>query len=765
MSFSEKISAAREQGYSDDEISQFLSEKDPDLKEKAEKAQSQGYSSREVIDFLEKSGSQNKKYTFQNPLRTVARLAGQNLIGQAERATMNYNLPVIGIQGVARNPPIKRSREVEESQKETLNNVQESRNPLENQLEQKFRGSLEEQENYEKENTFVPDWVRKQGWDVGSLIETAFKGAGIDMRPENAGELAVRWAGSIKDIKKINSLSSEFLKATKDPKRMKQVLQNFLPSPKELAQGFGAATALNVAAENELGPLGTLTAGIVGHTLGGGALAGVKQTGEAIRHPVETGKKLVASAATKLARLNGKEKLNIQKDLIKSFREAGIQADLGTLTDSNLIKYIQARLSQSGLVGGALDELKTNITNDVVGKYKQLADQLGEAKFGTLHEAGEALQETTTKIRDLDLAETRKIYEDIRTSAKDPNAQVHPDRLLKEVQDLEAKLTPGSVKSSEQNSALESVRKLKSDLVDENGNLKLVSIQDLMNNKIALNDIINYEVQGGSKQLLKPLTSEIDRTILQYGRKDPGFANKYIEANKRFSAHAKTFRNQTVSNVLRGKNPSSMMSKMNTVQGIRDIKNSLSKTPEGRELFKNLSRFKFDQIVFNNMIDGATNQLKMGKFSNILEKGNNRAIIQELMGNNAYKRLVRLQSATGKIAESAQKFFNSSKSGAVAIDAAIILKFGSDLVSLFHGNPWPLVRTGGGVFGARYLSKLLADPEFLKMVEESILDSTQKNPVKFAELMKNIESSVKSAILETGEDTTNQSRKKRSNAE
>ena len=50
-----------------------------------------------------------------------------------------------------------------------------------------------------------------------------------------------------------------------------------------------------------------------------------------------------------------------------------------------------------------------------------------------------------------------------------------------------------------------------------------------------------------------------------------------------------------------------------------------------------------------------------------------------------------------------------------------------DVASVLMGNPWPLVKTAGTVLGIRQISKLLADPEFLKLTEEIILANNKNN--------------------------------------
>ena len=79
---------------------------------------------------------------------------------------------------------------------------------------------------------------------------------------------------------------------------------------------------------------------------------------------------------------------------------------------------IQARLSQSGLVGSALDDFKANLTKQIVGEYGKLAEGLGEAQYATLHDAGIALKEGIQSARDVDLAEVRELYKGVREGAK-----------------------------------------------------------------------------------------------------------------------------------------------------------------------------------------------------------------------------------------------------------------------------------------------------------------------------------------------------------
>jgi len=263
------------------------------------------------------------------------------------------------------------------------------------------------------------------------------------------------------------------------------------------------------------------------------------------------------------------------------------------------------------------------------------------------------------------------------------------------------------------------------------GGIKSASINELINNKIALNDVINYEVQGGAKQLLKRVVKELDKTISAHGKENPKFASNWKRANAKFAKHAELFRGKTISSALKTQDATQVFNKMNTANGIHEIRKALSSTPEGRKLFDQLSRFKLEEVIGNNLVDSTSKQLKLGTFSKLLEKGNRKEVVKALLGEKKLRQLERLQRVSGRLADSAQKFLNTSRSGVHAKDLAAAGKIMYDVANIFSGNPWPLMKTGGILVGARQMAKLMADPEFLRLVEDVIMEERAGTKVSF----------------------------------
>lgn len=696
-------------GYNDDEILPFLTEKFPRFDFSG--AQGAGYNLREISDFLSSRKPEHSGHE-RSGLEKGGRLAAQYALGAAESAALPYELAAAPLASKeAQQVPYR------ENVLEDISRLEEQKMmgiPLDEQDQALYQSLREQIENPEKAEQFIPTS------DVG-LRGLAEKATGLDLHPEGVLEKAASWAGFVKDPKKLTEL-------TKTGVKLPQLMKAIMPTGKEALRGLGAGVGLEMAEEGDFGPIGTMAAAVVGDITGSGAAAGVKGVTKLVTQP----KKTLAEIAKAFT---PKEKMALQKEIIKDFRDSGIQADLGSITNNNLIKWAQSRLAQSGLSGRALDEFKDQLTTQIKDEYKKLADGLGEAKFINNHEAGETVKAWLRDIRDSDLSETRELYKRAEESLKD-NSYVNPNRLAAAIEKLEKSVSPGSIKSTEQKNVINALDNLKKDIYDSSGKLMYAKVKDLMNNKIALNDIINYEVQGGAKQLLKGIVSELDRAIISYGKENPSFAKNYINANKRFAEHAKTFRNKSIDQILRLHDPAQLMTRMNSVQGIKDISNILKKTPGGKEAFDNLRRLKLDQIVNDNLIDSTTQQVKLGTFSKLAEKGKNAELLKELLGSKDFLRLQKLQKNAGRLADAANKFYNASKSGAVAADAAVLAKGLGDIANILMGNPWPLIKTIGSVYGIRQLTQLLADSEFLKLVEDVILNSEKEN---LRELMFSVE--------------------------
>lgn len=634
-------------------------------------------------------------------LEKSARIGGQLALGSLENALLPYEASAASLSSKeAQQVPYRHELFKE------LNSLKEKKNSGEwNENDQEMYDHLLNQIKNPKE---AEKYIKTADIGVRGLAE---KATGLDLHPEGVLEKAANWTGFLKKPSSIKELVKIGLKP-------KDLVKAIIPGEKAL-RGLGAGAALQIAEEGNFGPIGTMAVAALGDIVGNKIKSPLSFLGKLATSPKQT-------LAETAAKFTPKQKLELQKQIIQDFRDSGIQADIGTLTNSNLLKWTQSRLAQSGLTGDALDKFRKQLTDQIKTQYNNLAETIGEARFQSSHEAGEVIKEGIKKIREKDLSSIRDLYKTSSGSLKEFES-VDPSAIANQIDAIEKELRPGKIKSTEQSSVLEILDKLKKDLYDESGEIKLSPVKDLVNDKIALNDIINYEVQGGTKQHLKRIVKELDKAILSHGKQNPSFAKNYYIANKKFSEHAKKFRNRSMTSFLKSSDPSKVINKMNSVQGIREIGDILNSSKEGKEIFNNLKRLKLDQTIGDKLVDSTTQQIKLGTFSKLLEKGNSREVMKELLGNDSFRVLEKIQNNAGHLADAAQKFYNASKSASVGVDVAIMVKFMQYLGLLFSGVPWPLLQTGAGILAMRKFNNLLADPKFLITVEDVILQSKKKD--------------------------------------
>ena len=733
MSTSFDYQGALNAGYTDDEIEPFLKEIHPNFDLNG--AKQAGYSVKEINEFLSSYKPPDNRPVAQKAVEKIGRLATQGAIGGIQRATAPFDIPAI----------ISRKIGIGTAPQELRQNIFQD---IETLQEKKLAGDWDasDQERYdylvdliknpEKMQEALPKEEDVPHFDVGSLIEKGAEKLGVDLSPQGADEMALRWIGFIKDPSKASNL----LKNGLTPQNLKQVAKALLPSSKETLRGVGAAGALEYAAAAELGPMGTMFALVLGDMAPSLALKTGAGAARFASAPIETlkqtGKGLKKLAAEGTALLTRGNKRALQQQIINDFREAGIQANLGTISGNRLLQWYEGTLAQSGLTGQALEDLKKSLSQNIVNEYKKLTSELGQTLYESKYEAGEAMKAGLEEARELDKTFYRDSYKSASERAAD--ARVPTVNVASKINEIERSLGPGAYKSGEQSKVIRILEDIKKDVMTAGGDVKDAEIRALINNKIALRDAINYEVQGGATKLLEGLIKEIDKAILKHEKIDPKFARDYLKANQKFAEHAKLFRGKTLDQAFRTQDPAAVFNKMNTPHGIDQVKKALSSTPEGRELFKKLAAYKMEELIGKNMIDSTTKQLNFGTFSKLLQKGQNREIVKKLIGEESLRRLEKLQNASGRLAETNQKFLNTSRSGVQATDVAAIGAILASVGAAIAGNPWPLIKTIGITAGAHLSSRLMADPEFLKLVEEAILASKKPYSEAFIKSGQNI---------------------------
>lgn len=883
-----------------------------------QKALEAGYEPDEINEFLQKQVPEKSL------LEKGGRLAAQYGLGalQGTPAGMVYDIATAPLSSEGAQTVSYRQNVMEDIEQMAEQKLNASKgigdwSKNDEELFQHLQDQIKHPERAEQFVKTLPDI------SIHGLAQKAVEPFGIDLEPEGVLEKAANWAGFIKNPKNIKNLATIGL----TPKAVTKAL---LPAPTEAIRGLSAGAALQMAQEGNFGPIGTIASAVTGDLLGFGP--------KGLTYIAKNPKRILAQATNRLTGANSKKEWI--KDLISDADKAGVQLDAGTLTDSNIVRWAQARAAQSALSGDALDNFRKNLSGQIVSQYEKIANQLGTLSFENNHQAAESIrnfvnqeerslfekygQKTSQEARPLvgriaveeqpnyqqrllnqispqefrnnyEAGETLKtIAEDIKNPIKEefsrrwenlnreieilpaePHAEL--SRVIRNfIEEQQGSLLLGE--STAENRVLQSAIRLRDAISTEEGALIGVTLRDLIKTKRTLGDIANWEFGGSNFQsAYKHLVSEIDRTIERsLGNVNPALRNAYEQLNAEYSQFKNIFENKNVlplfeprnenfntiynsflknpdnlrslediliesprgqqvinqvkrdyaqriierpnlqaremrnlQNVLgpqfeapfhefllgqqhamehplpraarrpslgtnieipaitpgrslkgrgkpsalharrklyeyvKNKDSDKIMKQMDTVEGIKKLKRTLSLTPDGIELFNKLARYKLFELIDRQMMDNLGENLKIGKFSGLLKGKKTEGVVKELIGDEAFSQLKLLQKNSGRLQASLDKFYNFSKSGSTLADVASISTFISAIIT---GNPYLASISGANILGTYVGARLLSDPKFLGYLKESILTN---NNEKFIEILKKMKPEVDRAIIKT----------------
>ena len=318
-------------------------------------------------DFVEEAATKSEKEE-RTPFAKAARLGAQYGIGRLEGTPSGivYDLAVAPLSSKeAQLVPYRESvfEDIERLEEQKLAGVWDKKD------QELYDHLIEQAKDVEKSQEFVqtsPDL---------SIRGLASQITGVNLHPEGVYEKAASWAGFIKDPRKMKDLFAIGL----TPKGLTKAL---VPYPNEIFRGLGAGTALQLAEDGQFGPLGTIAAAVFGDILGHAP----KAIGKTLLNP----KQAIAETVNFLTMNNTKRLVATQ--LAQDFADSGLKIDAGTLTQSPLVQMMQARLSQSGLTGNALDNFRKELSGQVIKEYQSILGDLGEITFENSHQASEAIK-------------------------------------------------------------------------------------------------------------------------------------------------------------------------------------------------------------------------------------------------------------------------------------------------------------------------------------------------------------------------------------
>lgn len=627
--------AAKDSGYSDDEIFQYASQEIPDYDFQG--ALQSGYSASEIFDHLNQP---EKKSKTEKAVRSATQLG----IGAIENVLMPYEIAAAPISSKdAQTIALRENIFDEIGQLEELKML-----GVATPKDLEFLDAMKETiKNPEK----LDQYVQTANIGTQGIVEGI---TGQDLHPEGIIEKASRWLGFLKDPRRGYQALKEI---SKEPNKVVSALKEAIPGTNTL-RSAAVGTALQMAEENQFGPIGTLAVAvgsdILGHT-----------PGAAINIAKEP-KRAAASILNLFSRNNSNKAWT--KDLIKSANEAGIQLDAGTLTDSNFIRLMQARAAQSGLVGDALDNFRKDLSSQFVNEYKKVADSISESMFENNFQAAEAVK-SALKVEEQNYpifkdynkpsrslqgrvsstpvepyeenllntisreefpnnyvgGETLKtVAEDIKTPIKQQfseewdafNNEVKnissPQIRLAEnlrtfVEDNRGSLLLGE--STAEHRVLSAAENLLNRLRTEEGAYHDVNLFDLIKTKRTLADVADWEIGTTNfstryKELVREIDSAISQTLQEV---NPELLERFQELNASYSMYKDIFENKNIRQLFEPKNENYnaiYSSYTNNNDKLRSLEDMFSLTERGEQVLNQVKRdYALNQISQRNFTE------------------------------------------------------------------------------------------------------------------------------------------------------------------
>jgi hypothetical protein len=225
-------------------------------------------------------------------------------------------------------------------------------------------------------------------------------------------------------------------------------------------------------------------------------------------------------------------------------------------------------------------------------------------------------------------------------------------------------------------------------------------------------------VPYGYQKLARNVVAEAKRDLHDFGVTPKGKAGyeKWKQYNKEFSEHADIFRNDLVKSMYNMEKPEAILAAMSNTEGVSKVERALSVSPEGKQMFESLKRFKAEEYfnkIFKETPLGETN-LGWKRLLDAATDRESKQYLAKLLGPEGFRNLERMSKYGESMQNALQKYANPSKTTDVGIPVAFLSTLGASIIS---GNLPAVALHVGGAGAAKVISNALLDPELAKKIE------------------------------------------------
>lgn len=412
----------------------------------------------------------------------------------------------------------------------------------------------------------------------------------------------------------------------------------------------------------------------------------------------------------------------VKQEVINAAERLGIEdLPLSAQVDNPVLRGIESKVRASSLSGKKLDKQLEATGEKLVKSYEDVGSQVSARKDLLPGAVAEEGTNALMKIEEAGEDAYRSLYSQ---AAKElPEGVTVPQnigRALHKVVESTMKKLKSSLGTSSKDTLYKRLERLRenwnSTPAMRQGN---IPVQELIDAKQDLNQIIKYDIKGGADKLLTPFFAVTKNGILEYGKQyNPKFLSRFQGAESAFKKNAEIFRkNPMMRQLVKGERPEQIFGKMNSVKGIRELGKVFNRSPEGKQAFDAIKKYKLEELIGSKLVN-KNGKISWGNASGMFKNAKNRELLLELVGPQGYKNIKDIARVSQGVEEGLRKFLNNSQSASTAMDVALLVSAPVKAIAhLFSGNIVGAAKNTGFLFSPYLLAQLIANPEFVNAIK------------------------------------------------
>lgn len=431
---------------------------------------------------------------------------------------------------------------------------------------------------------------------------------------------------------------------------------------------------------------------------------------------------------------------------MQAAQDLGVPLPPSVKNNSRIMKFLESRTAQSGLSGDSFDNLTKEIDDGTIKAFDDVLDSVSPTKTLSPQQVGQDMQKALAGRQKAGQRGMRMQYEPMlqKYGTQEADTQATLDYINKVMPKLSKTLQSSPSKDKVLQVFGDMAEKLKSGKTD---------VETLVNTKIDLGDIADFETVGGVKKYLTGLRGAVNKDIETAGKVNPDFGQSYTQANENARSTITNLRNDLITSVVQAKKPELVLAKLQQPSDITKLELAAGNSQKMQRVVQSLKRAKLEELLVDNVITNATENresIKFGTMANKLSpRDKNAEMIRRLAGESNYKKLEQLHTYASAMAGS-KNFYNMSKSGNVVQDTALMTSAISGIITgVVSLNPGLVIGSTAALSTPYATAKIITNDNIMNLLNKAGQELA-RGPKARQDVVKNVGLALVKALSDEG---------------